>query len=238
TGVFWGLLKVFDVPRIQALENLSTALPLAAVFWPIHLVLVTGLLIALGRISILPALLTWAGYFVLIAHVACLAVGTTYLGRALFVGVSAPGAFGSAQFSELLRNGVICLLAAFSGVVLWMACALASAERLTFLLCLPLAWVKTAILGGIFYLSRPYVQELLSDLEALDQLLCLAGALLVLDPILVIAGTMLVGRVSLGRGTLIWLLEKPLYVLLTALVVGADMVGLGTYQTAQTPEGV
>src|SRR5262245_19821029 len=57
TGVFWGLLKVFDVPRIQALENLSTALPLAAVFWPIHLVLVTGLLIALGRISILPALL-------------------------------------------------------------------------------------------------------------------------------------------------------------------------------------
>lgn len=237
TGAAWGLLSALGGSTIASLGTTDTQIPFNAIIWPINLVLVTGLLLLLGPMSILRALYTWAAHFVLVAHVGCLAAGLGCVGLAIRAGIQNPGGFASETFTLNITWGSLLLLGALSGVILWMACALASAEKLTFLLCLPLAWAKTAVLVGIYFLGGTIAEDVLSDLDTVERMLVLGGVILLVDLVLVMIGTILVGRISLLRGFMIWLLEKPLYVLLAALAVGIDMVGLGIYQTAQSPEG-
>src|SRR5262245_2141776 len=77
TGLAWGLLSVLGGASVQSLALPETQLPFHGIFWILNLGLVVGLLLALDRMSIQSALFTWAGHFILVALVSCLAVGIT-----------------------------------------------------------------------------------------------------------------------------------------------------------------
>jgi hypothetical protein len=236
-GVSYGLSKVFTGELLLTLGPTQTLIYYNLAYHAISFLLLVGLLLSMGGMYFGESALAWVVRFVLLFHLGCFVVGATYIGSAMYVGVQFSGDAGGVLYTKTLTTGILLVVAALAGLVLWMAGALASAEKLSYLRALLVAVVKGAILAGVYLLGKEPLETMLPDLTGVQRLLIMGGVIVVLDLFLVVLGSMLLGGTSLGRGILVWVFELPLWALLGLLVVGIEMVSLSIYQTAQTSEG-